>query len=63
MTFASITFAKRSGAISTIGETSFIPEPTTRMSTWPNFAMAASKITVQSASVFGRRPTVSTSAP
>ena len=56
------TSRKRSGDISTIFETSFLPDATTRISTLPNRCLAASTIPSQSFSVEGRLLIGSTSA-
>ena len=49
--------------MSTILATSFLPEPTTRMSRLPNFSTAAATSLSQLASEFGRIATLSTFAP
>ncbi len=63
VTLASITSRKRSGVISTIFDTSFLPDATTRISTRPNRCLAASTIPSQSFSEEGRLLIGSTSAP
>ena len=62
VTFASITSRKRSGAMSTILDTSFLPEATTRMSTPAETFGRALTISSQAAST-GARATISSLAP
>src|SRR5262245_2112041 len=63
VTLASITSRKSSGFWSTIFDTLFCPDATTRMSTRPNFFTAASTIASQFASELGRFATVSSLPP
>ena len=60
VTLASITSRKSSGFWSTIFDTLFWPDATTRMSTRPNRSTAASTIASQLASELGRLATIST---
>src|SRR5262245_18139972 len=63
VTLASITSRKSSGFWSTIFDTLFCPDATTRMSTRPNFFTVASTIASQFVSELGRLATFSTLPP
>src|SRR5215470_201409 len=63
VTLASITSRKSSGFWSTIFDTLFWPDATTRISTRPNVLTAAATISLQLASELGRLATVSTLPP
>src|ERR1700693_3944511 len=63
VTLASITSRKRSGDMSWIFATSFLPDASTRMSTPPKRSTAAWTIASQFASLVGRSLTLSALAP